>query len=76
GGTLNILDYSEFDIQAVPFYSRMMFNAVESKCKYAYDYIKRDWKQILADYKFGSFEEIPFVGYYIRLLKAKKESFK
>lgn len=72
GGTLNILDYSEFDIQSIPFYSRIVFNAVEGKCKYAYDFIKRDCKQFLADYHFGQFKEIPFVWNYIRLLKAEK----
>jgi ubiquinone/menaquinone biosynthesis C-methylase UbiE/predicted Fe-Mo cluster-binding NifX family protein len=72
GGTLNILDYSEFDIQSIPFHHRLVFNFVEGKCKYAYDFIKRDWKQILSNYDFGRIEELFFVKNYIRLLKAQK----
>ena len=72
GGTLNILDYAEFDIQTAPFYSQMVFNTLEGKCKYAYDYIKRDWKQILADYHFGEFEETYFIKNYLRMLKGVK----
>ncbi len=37
-----------------------------------FDFIGRDWKQILARYHFNNFEEIFFVKNYVRLLKAGK----
>ena len=70
GGTFNILDYSEFDINSIPFYHRYLFNSIEGKCKYAYDFIKKDWKKILQEYGFTSFKENYFIHKYVRLLTA------
>jgi len=42
------------------------------ECKYAFDFIERDWKQILANHHFNGFEEFFFVNNYVRLLKAQK----
>ena len=72
GGTLNILDYSKFDIQSIPFHHRLVFNFVEGQCKYAYDFIQRDWKKILPQYHFDKIEEFFFTKNYIRLLRARK----
>ncbi len=72
GGTLNILDYSKFDIQSIPFHHRFVFNVVEGQCKYAYDFIQRDWKKILPQYHFDKIEEYFFAKNYIRLLIARK----
>ncbi len=72
GGTLNILDYSKFDIQSIPFHHRFVFNFVEGQCKYAYDFIQRDWKKILSGYHFENIEEFFFTKKYIRLLRAQK----
>ncbi len=69
-GSLNILDYAEFDINSIPFHHRFIFNRAEGKCKYAYDYIKRDWKTILKDYGFDDFKEKYFGYNYVRLLTA------
>jgi len=70
GGAFFILDFSEFDMNIMPFHHKLIFKAVE--CKYAFDYIKRDWKSILKKYGFDSFEEYFYIKKYVRLLKAIK----
>jgi ubiquinone/menaquinone biosynthesis C-methylase UbiE len=70
GGSLNILDYSEFDIQSIPFLHRFVFNLIEGKCKYAYDFIKKEWKKILKDFRFTDIKEKYFAYKYVRLLTA------
>ncbi len=70
GGYFNILDFGEFKLNEIPFYARFVFTTVE--CKYAFDFVERDWKKILSDYGFGNFEEKKFFGRYVRLLKAQK----
>jgi len=74
GGTLNILDYSKFDIQSIPFHHRFVFNFVEGQCKYAYDFIQKDWKKILPQYHFEKIEESFYTKNYIRLLRAQKSN--
>jgi len=69
-GEFIILDYNEVVLNETPFYFRTIFKAVE--CKYAFDFIKRDWKKILGSYGFNEFEEKTFFLKYVRLLKAKK----
>ena len=65
-----ILDFAEFYIKKMPFHHRFIFKIIE--CKYAFDYIERDWKSILKDYGFSDFEESFYMKNYVRLLKAKK----
>jgi demethylmenaquinone methyltransferase/2-methoxy-6-polyprenyl-1,4-benzoquinol methylase len=72
GGTFSMLDFAEFDLNAMPVLYRFVFKKVE--CKYAFDFIERDWKQILNGYQFTGFEEIFFLKKYVRLLKAKKSN--
>ena len=72
-GTFNILDFGEFDMNKMPFHHRFIFKAIE--CKYAFDYIERDWKNILKEYGFVSFDETFYLKNYVRLLKAKKNDF-
>ncbi|MBN2244977.1 MAG: methyltransferase domain-containing protein [Candidatus Aminicenantes bacterium] len=74
GGTLNILDYSEFEIRSIPFHHRFFFNLVEGQCKYAFDFIQRDWRKILSEYHFNKIEEIFFIKNYIRLLRAERSN--
>jgi demethylmenaquinone methyltransferase/2-methoxy-6-polyprenyl-1,4-benzoquinol methylase len=52
-----------------PLY-RFIFKTFE--CKYAFDFIERDWKQILESNNFAGLEEFFFFKKYVRLLKAKK----
>lgn len=72
GGTLNILDYAEFDIGSTPLWFRIPFKVLEGECKYAWDYLEKDWKQILGSYGFGNFRESFFIRGHLRLLKAEK----
>jgi ubiquinone/menaquinone biosynthesis C-methylase UbiE len=68
GGSFFILDFAEFDMDAMPFHHRWVFKAVE--CNYAFDFIIRDWKNILSEAGFSSFTEHFHMKRYVRLLKA------
>ena len=70
GGTFNILDFAEFDMAKMPFHHRFVFKKIE--CKYAFDFIARDWKSILEENGFDNFEESFYFKKYVRLLKATK----
>ncbi|MGW8316623.1 MAG: class I SAM-dependent methyltransferase [Bacteroidales bacterium] len=70
GGTLVILDFSEFNMEEMPAHHRFIFKTVE--CKYAFDYIERDWKSILKSYGFNNFSERFYFRSYARLLMAVK----
>ena len=70
GGSFYILDFAEFDMNAMPFHHRALFKAVE--CIYAFDYIERDWKSILKEQGFSEFTEHFYLKKYMRLLKAVK----
>lgn len=70
GGKLQILDFSEFDMAEMPAHHRFIFKAVE--CKYAFDYIERDWKSILSEYGLSNFEEKKYMKKYTRLLTVVK----
>ena len=70
GGKLHILDYAEFRMEEMPCLHRFIFRKAE--CKYAFDYIEKDWKSILSDYGFGDFREHLYVKKYVRLLEAVK----
>ncbi|HDQ22665.1 MAG TPA: methyltransferase domain-containing protein, partial [Candidatus Uhrbacteria bacterium] len=50
GGVFYILDFAEFDMDKMPVHHRFIFKSIE--CKYAFDYIKRDWKRILKEANF------------------------
>jgi demethylmenaquinone methyltransferase/2-methoxy-6-polyprenyl-1,4-benzoquinol methylase len=71
GGEFAILDFNEFIVREMPFYTRIPFTTIE--CKYAFDFVERDWKKILAGLGFGNFTEKTFMKNYVRLLKAKKQ---
>ena len=70
GGSFYILDFAEFDMEAMPFLHRWVFKTIE--CKYAFDYIKRNWKALLKNVGFSTFEEHFHMKKYVRLLKAVK----
>ena len=71
GGMFFILDFGEFDMAGMPALYRFVFKKVE--CKYAFDFIGRDWKKILSGYGFDDFEEHHFMKNYVRLLKGVKK---
>ncbi len=68
-GIFFVLDYNEFSLSKMPFYARIPFKLIE--CSYAFDFIKRDWREILAKTGFKDFEQHIFFN-YVRLLKAQK----
>jgi len=71
GGAFFILDFAEFDMEKMPWLHRFIFE--KNECKYAFDYIKRDWKEILKGYGFENFSEHFYLKKYVRLLKAVKQ---
>jgi len=71
GGSFFILDFSEFNMAEMPTLHRFVFKTIE--CKYAFDFIEKDWKQILSENGFGDFKESFYMKKYVRLLKAKRE---
>lgn len=70
GGSFYILDFSEFEMKSMPFHHRTIFKAVE--CKYAFDYIKHNWKSILLKQGFKDFTEKFYLKKYMRLLQSIK----
>lgn len=71
GGSFYILDFAEFDMDKMPALHRFIFKKIE--CKYAFDYIKRDWKGILKEHGFDNFTEVFYLKKYVRLLRAVKQ---
>ncbi len=71
GGSFYMLDFSEFNMAKMPVHHRFVFKTIE--CKYAFDFIEKDWKHILSEYGFADFTETFFLKKYVRLLKAAKE---
>ena len=69
-GTIVILDFAEFNMHEMPWHHRFVFKKVE--CVYAFDYIERDWKEILKESGFSNFSESFYFRKYARLLAADK----
>ncbi|HET58003.1 MAG TPA: class I SAM-dependent methyltransferase [Deltaproteobacteria bacterium] len=70
GGTFHILDYAEFNLDTIPVHHRLIFKTFE--CKYAFDFVSRDWKKILRGHGFEEFTEWFHFRGYVRLLSARK----
>ena len=70
GGKFFILDFAEFDMDKMPGLHRFIFKKIE--CKYAFDFIKRNWKDILSKHGFNHFSEQFYFKRYICLLSARK----
>ncbi|NOR77617.1 MAG: methyltransferase domain-containing protein [Methanophagales archaeon] len=66
-GEFFILDYNEFSLKEKPSYLKIPFKLIE--CPYAFDFIEKDWQQILAKEGFNRFEKHLFFGGYVRLLR-------
>lgn len=71
GGHFYLLDFSQFKLKDMPFIYRTIFKTFE--CKYAFDFVERDWKQILTEAGFGNFDENFWFKKYVRLLIAEKK---
>ncbi len=70
GGSFFMLDFAEFNMAEMPALHRFVFKTIE--CKYAFDFIEKDWKQILIENGFSDFRETFYMKRYVRLLKAIK----
>jgi len=70
-GSFFILDYAEFDMDTMPALPRYIFKKIE--CRYAFDFIKRDWKEILKAHSFETVREHFYLRGYVRLLHAEKK---
>jgi len=70
GGTFIILDFAEFKLADMPPHHRFIFKTIE--CKYAFDYVERNWKEILKTHGFSGFSVKLYFKNYVRLLKAMK----
>ena len=71
GGSFFILDFAEFEMASMPPLHRAIFKTVE--CKYAFDFIERDWKSILKEKGFTDFSEHFYLRRYMRLLEAARK---
>jgi len=69
-GEFLILDYNEFSLPDIPLYLRFAFRLME--CPYAFDFIEKDLKKLLADSGFTNFQEHFFFTGFVRLLRAVK----
>ncbi len=70
GGHFIILDFAEFDMDKMPALHRWVFKKVE--CPYAFDFIEKDWKQILNKLGFETESERLYFKKYVRLLTTLK----
>ena len=70
-GRFCLLDFSHFKLNDMPFHHRLLFKTFE--CKYAFDFVERDWKNIFSEAGFGNFTEHFWFKKYVRLLIAEKE---
>ena len=70
GGSLYLLDFAEFSKEDMPLVYWWTFKSIE--CKYAFDFIEKDWKAILKEKGFHEFREKYFFKNYVRLLQAVK----
>jgi ubiquinone/menaquinone biosynthesis C-methylase UbiE len=69
-GEFFILDYNEFSLKEMPSYLQIPFKLIE--CPYAFDFIEKDWQQILTEEGFNCFDKHLFFCGYIRLLRGVK----
>ena len=67
-GKFVVLDFAEFDMARMPALHRKIFKTIE--CPYAFDFIKRDWKELLSQKGFSSFKENLYFRNYVRLLQS------
>jgi len=69
-GKFFLLDYGEFEVSELPAYVRLPFKVAE--CKYAFDYISRDWEEILREFGFEITQRSEYFDGFARLLEATK----
>lgn len=70
GGSFYLLDYGDFKFNQLPLFLKTPFKLIE--CDLAYDYLGRDWQDILKKLGFEIKFERNWLGDFVRLLQAKK----
>lgn len=70
GGYLNILDYSEFDLERANFLIKIFFDKIE--CELAKEFIKLDLSKFVEGFNFKVLNEHILGSGYIRFLIAEK----
>jgi len=70
GGSFDILDYNNFDVDRAPGWIRFAIRKVE--CPLAEDFIRRDTREMLEKHGFGEFSQKEFLKGHLRLLRARK----
>ncbi len=71
GGKFYLLDYGEFGVSYLPLYLKIPFKIAE--CDYAYDYISRDWEEILEQFGFETVGSHEYLDGFTRLLVAERQ---
>ncbi len=71
GGRFCLLDFSEFKLKEMPVLYRWLFTTFE--CKYAFDFVERDWQAIFNEKGFEKTDERFWFKGYVRLLTLKKK---
>ncbi len=71
GGRLLLLDWNEFEPDRAFWPIRFVFRHLE--CRLATDFVRRDWRAILREAGFGSFDDHAYYWGFVRLLRAVKE---
>jgi len=69
-GHLFVVDYSEFSIESLPWFQRILFKLGE--CPYAFEFVERDLKKLLAEHGFTVEDETRFFRGMVRCLRAAK----
>ena len=72
-GRFFLLDYGEFELSDLPLHLRVPFKVAE--CEYAYDYLDRNWEDILKEFGFVVVDNYQYMGGFTRLLVAEKVTF-
>lgn len=70
GGRFCLLDFSEFKLKDMPALHRWLFTTFE--CKYAWDFVERDWEQLFREKGFTEVNERFWFKNYVRLLTLQK----
>lgn len=69
-GEFFVLDYGDFELAELPFYLRIPFKLGE--CKYAYDYLERDWREVLEEFGFSANRNYEYFHGFARLMETEK----
>ena len=70
GGRFCLLDFSEFKLKDMSALHRWLFTTFE--CKYAFDFVERDWESIFMEKGFSKVDEQFWFKGYVRMITVQK----